>query len=147
MGGMTIGKIAQKAGVGVETIRFYERRGLVERPTRPKSSGFRLYPEETAARIGFIRHAQDLGFSLGEVGELLGLQAAPAADASDVRKRALAKLEQIDGKIERLRRMRAALKTLIAACPGKGPVRRCSIVEALNSSVPPRGMGKTRGEK
>jgi MerR family mercuric resistance operon transcriptional regulator len=128
---LTIGKAARKAGVGIETIRFYERRGLIEQPPKPATSGFRSYPEETVERIRFIRQAQELGFSLREVCELLDLRADPRADAADVRARAAAKLTNVNDKMRQLRRIKDALETLIAACPGHGTLGCCSIMEAL----------------
>ncbi len=131
---MTIGKAARKAGVGIETIRFYERRGLIAQPPKPRDAGFRVYPEQTVQRIRFIRQAQELGFSLREIDELLSLRADPSADCSDVRERAAAKLEEVDRKMEQLGQIRAALNELIAACPGTGALRACSIMEALTDA-------------
>ena len=131
MDGMTIGRAAQRAGVGVETVRFYERKGLIDQPARPEGGGFREYTAETVDHIRFIRQAQDLGFSLREIAELLSLRADPAADCAEVREQAAAKLEEVDRKVERLERIRAALEDLIAACPGRGALRACSIMEAL----------------
>lgn len=131
MGGMTIGKIAQKAGVGVETIRFYERRGLVERPTRPRIGGYRFYDDEIIERIRFIRQAQELGFSLREIAELLSLRADPGADCGDVRTQAVIKREEVSRKIVQLERIRAALDQLVASCPGGGALRACTIMDAL----------------
>ena len=131
MSDMTIGKIARNAGVGVETIRFYERRGLIEQPPKPAFAGFRLYPIETVRRVRFIRQAQELGFSLREIDELLALRTDPAVDCGDVRDRARAKLDEVDRKITRLQRIGAALEELIAACPGGGALRACSIMDAL----------------
>ncbi len=131
MKSMTIGKAARSASVGVETIRFYERKGLIEQPPKPLDSGYRLYPEETVRRVRFIRGAQELGFTLREIDELLSLRADPAADSSDVRDQAMAKRGQVDEKIKKLRRIRAALEELIAACPGGGALRTCSIIEAI----------------
>jgi MerR family copper efflux transcriptional regulator len=133
---MTIGDAARRAGCGVETIRFYERRGLIAQPPRPAASGFRRYPEETVTRIRFIRQAQELGFSLREIGELLAISADPAADAADVRERATVKLRQVDDKISQLLRIRRALETLIAACPGQGGLGRCTIMAALRHPDP-----------
>ena len=117
---MTIGRVARRAGVGVETVRFYERRGLIDQPSKPSSGGYRDYPPEVVERIQFIRQAQELGFSLREIGELLTLQADPMADCSDVREKATAKRWDVIRKIERLERIRRALDELIAACPGRG---------------------------
>ena len=133
MKGMTIGRAARKAEVGVETIRFYQRRGLIHQPAKPDGTGFRHYPEETVQRIRFIRQAQDIGFSLREIDELLSLRADPSADCSDVRERAMVKLEDVTRKITHLEEIHAALEELIAACPGRGALRACSILEALAS--------------
>ena len=133
MTAMTIGRLARKAGVGVETIRFYERKGLIEQPPRPRDGGYRVYPEETAHRIRFIRQAQELGFSLREVQDLLSLRADPKSDSADVRARAAAKLAEVTRKITELERIRAALEDLIAACPGRGALRNCSIMETLRA--------------
>ncbi len=128
---MTIGRLADAAGVGVETVRFYERRGLIQQPPKPNGTGFRVYPEETMHRIRFIRQGQELGFSLREIQELLSLRADPAANSVDVRERATAKLAEVNCKIMELERIRAALEVLISACPGGGALRQCSIMEAL----------------
>ena len=129
----TIGKAAKQAGVGVETIRFYERKGLIAQPPKPAVGGFRDYPGETLARIRFIREAQELGFSLHEIAELLSLRADPKADCGAVQRRAEAKLAEVGKKIERLEEIGAALGSLIDACPGKGALGACSIIEALES--------------
>lgn len=134
MNGMTIGKAAREAGVGVETIRFYERKGLIDQPLRPREGGFRIYPDHAVHRVRFIRKAQELGFSLSEVEDLLALRADPATDSGRVRGRAVAKLAEVNGKIDELARIRAALETLIAACPGGGALRSCSIMEALTDT-------------
>ena len=131
MNELIIGKAAMRAGVGVETIRFYERKGLIEQPPKPLDTGFRVYPEETVRRIRFIRQAQEIGFSLREIDELLSLRADPAADCANVRERAAAKLEEVERKIEQLGRIRSALNDLIAACPGRGALRECSIMASL----------------
>ena len=129
MPALTIGKAASAAGVNIETVRFYERRGLIERP--PKGEGYRAYTPEQVARIRFIKEAQQIGFSLSEIGDLLALRADPAADCSEVRRQAVAKLDQVQRKIEQLRVVGAALETLIAACPGRGALQACSIMDAL----------------
>ncbi len=129
--GLTIGKAADEAGVGVETIRFYERQHLIQQPPKPEGSGVRLYSSDTVKRIRFIKEAQELGFSLREVHELLKLQTDPSADCSDVRKQATAKLDEVHHKIRRLQEIGAALKRLIATCPGRGSLQACSIMNAL----------------
>ncbi len=134
MTAMTISRAARKAGVGVETIRFYERKGLIEQPQKPLDAGFRVYPEETVQRIRFIRQAQEIGFSLGEIDDLLSLRADPSADSSDVRARAIAKRNEVEQKIAHLQKIHAALDELISACPGEGALRQCSIMETLISA-------------
>ncbi len=129
--GLTIGKAAGEAGVGVETIRFYERQRLILQPPRPNGSRARLYSSDTVERIRFIKQAQELGFSLREVHELLRLRADPSADCSEVRTRATAKLDEVHRKIKRLKEIGAALKRLIANCPGRGSLQACSIMDAL----------------
>ena len=132
---MTIARAARAAGVGVETIRFYERRVLIEQPPKPNGSGFRIYSQETVRRIRFIRQAQELGFSLRQIQELLSLRADPGADSASVHARATAKLDEIDTKIRDLQTIRKALKNLIAACPGHGALDCCSIMEALANTA------------
>jgi MerR family copper efflux transcriptional regulator len=143
MPGLTIGRAARSAGVNVETIRFYERRGLIKQPRKPANGGFREYDLGTLAHIRFVRQAQELGFSLSEVRELLSLRADPFADCAEVRQRASAKLADVRGKIERLQRIGAALETLIAACPGGGALKACSILEAMEPE--PEGRGPEAG--
>jgi MerR family copper efflux transcriptional regulator len=130
---MTISQAARRAGCGVETIRFYERQGLIERPPKP-AAGFRRYPSAIVDRVRFIRQAQGLGFSLREIDELLSLRTDPAADCADVRARASAKFDEVTRKIAQLERVREALGELIEACPGHGAARTCSILEALAHS-------------
>ena len=128
---MTISHAASQAGVGIETIRFYERRGLIDQPPKPVGSGVRVYPEETVRRVRFIRRAQELGFSLREIQDLLSLRADPTTGSGDVRERATAKVTEVNRKIVELKRIRSALESLIAACPGGGALRACSIMDAF----------------
>jgi len=130
---MTIGKLAETAGVGVETVRFYERKGLIVQPLKPLS-GFRLYPTETLARLRFIRHAQELGFALKEISELLALRATPDAECGDVRDHAVDKLAAVNRKIDALSQIKTALTRVIEACPGTGDLTCCSIIEAMEST-------------
>lgn len=144
MSTLTIGKAARDAGVNIETVRFYERRGLLDRP--PKGAGYRAYTPEQVARIRFIKEAQQVGFSLREIGDLLALRADPAADCSEVRLQAVAKLAEVRRKIEQLRAVGAALETLIAACPGHGALAECSIMDVLTrrASEPPSKAKRPR---
>jgi len=129
--GMTISRAAERAGVGVETVRFYERRGLIEQPARPRTGGYRFYDNEVVERIRFIRQGQELGFSLREIAELLSLRADPGADCGDVRTQAVSKREEVDRKIAQLQHIRSALDELIATCPGGGALRACTIIDAM----------------
>jgi MerR family copper efflux transcriptional regulator len=128
---MTISRAAEEAGVGVETVRFYERRALIRQPLKPRDGGYRLYDHETVERIRFIRQAQELGFSLREIAELLALEADPQADCADVRMQAIAKRREVERKIGHLEEIRAALDALVATCPGGGALRTCTIMGAL----------------
>ena len=131
---MRIGEVAQKAGVGVETIRFYERKGLIEQPRKPADGSYRVYSSETVGRVRFVREAQCLGFSLKEIEDLLLLRADPQTDCSDVRERAQAKLDEVNDKIMRLSGIRAALENLIHECRGEGPAASCCpILDALSA--------------
>jgi MerR family mercuric resistance operon transcriptional regulator len=127
---MTIGRVAKQAGVNVETVRFYERKGLVETPKRA-DSGYRQYRQETVKRIRFIKRAKDLGFTLKEIGELLTIRTEPGASCADVKIRAGAKIADIDGRISELTKMKNALVTLARECRTSGPVAECPILEAM----------------
>ncbi|MAW86272.1 MAG: MerR family transcriptional regulator [Phyllobacteriaceae bacterium] len=129
---MTIARAAEKAGVGVETIRFYERRGLIAQPPKPRDGGYRHYDRETIERIRFIRQAQELGFSLREIDELLALKTDAHTDCADVRLQAVAKRKEIERKIGQLEEIRSALDALIPTCPGGGDLSACTIMEALS---------------
>jgi len=129
---MRIGTVAKKAGVGVETVRFYERKGLIAQPPKPANGGFRRYPEDTVRRVRFIKHSQALGFTLSEAEELLSLEADPNTDCSAVRAQAQHKLANVRQKIVSLRAIETALGEIIDTCPGHGPAsEHCSILAAL----------------
>ena len=127
---MTIGKVAKLAGVGVETIRFYEPEGLLNKPKR-RQSGYRVFTSEVVARIRFIKKAKQLGFSLREVRELLFLRVDSRATAADLKKRVDGKISEIDDRLQDLKRMRAGLVRLSKAYTGKGPVGDCPLLDAL----------------
>lgn len=133
MGSLTIGQLAKRTGVGVETIRFYERQGLIPEPAR-LASGYRHYPPEALSRVRFIRQAQHLGFSLKEVLELLRLQDNPNAGRGDVRDKALAKLSDIRGRIRDLEAIQSELSRLVQDCDGIGPIANCPILHRLSRS-------------
>jgi MerR family copper efflux transcriptional regulator len=126
----SIGQVAKAAEIGVETVRFYEREGLLAEPDR-KSSGYRSYPAGAIARLQFIRRAKDLGFTLNEIKQLLELRRHPESTAADVRKRALTKIEDIDSKIRSLQEIRSALQMLVGHCQGRGPLSECPILDAM----------------
>lgn len=129
---LTIGKLAKQMGIGVETLRYYERRGLVE-PERRTSSGYRLYDNDARRRLRFIRRAQTLGFSLDEVAELLSLSDRPDESAAEVKQLAREKIDDIETRIRDLERMKTALSKLEKQCPGHaGTTAECPILAALN---------------
>jgi MerR family mercuric resistance operon transcriptional regulator len=130
MESLTIGKIARLAEVGVETVRFYEREGLIDEPPR-RESGYRQYPKETVRRLRFIKHAKELGFTLKEIKELFALRIDPETTCEDIRFRAETKIGHIEEKIWTLKRMKEALKKLTLSCSGRGPVSECPILEAM----------------
>ena len=126
----TIGKLAQRAQVNTQTIRYYERRGLLPDPERTVSN-YRVYSTDTVLRVRFIKRAQDLGFTLSEIKELLELRAAPHSRCEDVRACSEAKIRDIDQKVRSLEAMRKALSKLMSACSGRGPITECPILESL----------------
>jgi Hg(II)-responsive transcriptional regulator len=130
---LSVGQVAKRAGVGVETVRFYERQGLLDEPAR-KESGYRQYGDDAVAVLRFIRRAKELGFTLNEIKGLLALRLDGSATRSDVREQATAKVGGIEAKIRDLQRMRDALSGLIATCHGDGPATGCPILEALNGA-------------
>ena len=129
---LTIGKIANQAGVNTDTLRYYEREGIIAKPVR-NGSNYRVYSDDTVLRVRFVKRAQELGFSLAEIKELLELRISEEARCGNVRDQALAKIEDLDGKISSLRAMRRVLSQLVARCSGEGPVSECPILEALDT--------------
>ncbi|MBW3542719.1 MAG: MerR family DNA-binding protein [Planctomycetes bacterium] len=133
---LSIGQVAERAGIGVETIRFYERQGLIKEPGR-RASGYRQYDEEVVARLRFIRRAKELGFTLKEIGELLSLKLDRSTTCVDVKGRAEAKIADIEARIDSLRRMKRALVKVTKACSGRGSTSDCPILEALDGDDAP----------
>ena len=127
---LTIGDIARLAGVRIDTVRFYEKRGLIPRPQR-RPSGYRIFTAETVRQIRFIKRAQELGFTLDEVTDLLALRVSQRARCADVMAIAEHKAELIDEKIADLRAMRGALDRLMESCEGRQPAVECPIIESL----------------
>ena len=128
---LTIGNLAKQANVNVQTVRYYERRRLLPQPRRTPT-GYRIYPPDAVRRLHFIKSAQELGFSLKEIQELLGLRIRPGITSADIRKRAEAKVADIDQKIDTLHAMKKSLTQIINACSGCGPVSECPILDSLD---------------
>jgi len=132
---MTIGEAAREAEVNIETIRYYERRGLLRQPARTPSN-YRVYTADGVRRVRFIRRAQELGFTLQEIADLLALRATTGTKATDVRRRAEAKVCDIDDKVRTLTAMRQTLTTLICECSATRSSGACPILEALDTGAP-----------
>ena len=131
MKSLTIGHLAKEAGVNLETVRYYERQGLMSKPPR-STSGYRLFPAEATRRIRFIRRAQELGFSLAEIRELLSLRVSRTTTSAEIKARAEAKIADINAKIRTLESMNKTLRRLTKVCSGCGPVSECPILESLD---------------
>ena len=132
--GLNRGQIASAAEVNIETLRYYERRGLIPPPRRSQAN-YRKYPPDTVPRVRFVKHAQDLGFTLEEISELLSLRATRGARAAEVRSKAAAKIRDIEARIEALERMRNALSHLVHECSGEGPASGCTILHAIEHGL------------
>jgi MerR family mercuric resistance operon transcriptional regulator len=137
---LTIGRLARAADVGVETIRYYQERQLLPVPQR--SGAFRHYPVSLVERIRFIKHAQELGFSLGEVGELLQLE--DGADRRSIRRIAADRLLQIEAKLGDLKRMQRVLKGLLAECEHTKASLPCPIIGTIRLPSAPTAVGPKR---
>ncbi len=129
---MTIGKLAEAASVNIQTVRYYERRGLIPEPART-ASGYRQYAPDAIVRIRFIKRAQDLGFSLREIEDLLALRVHKDAACEAVEQKARTKIAVVDQKISELRALRGVLVELAAACETRQPTGDCPILEALDT--------------
>lgn len=132
MDALTIGKLAAEAGVGSDTVRFYERAGLLKKPRRTPA-GYRLYAAADAARLRFIRRAKALGFTLDEITELLRLNDG-GGRRSSVRAVTERRLKEIERRLAELTRMRDSLRGLIHQCHGEGPLAGCPIIQAVLSA-------------
>src|SRR5438552_10546646 len=144
MEALTRGELAQQGRVNSETIRYYERRGLLPKPPRTPS-GYRVFSSDAVRRVRFIRRAQGLGFSLKEIKALLALRVDPRSSCGDVRKRAEAKIGEIEAKVRMLLGMKKALGRLTAACAGRGrEIGRASCRERVWVSVVADGVEEER---
>jgi DNA-binding transcriptional MerR regulator len=127
---MKIGDLAQRAGVGIDTVRYYERQGLLPAPAR-QASGYRVYDEPDVARLRFVRRAKALGFTLVEIRDLLALSGRREDDMGGLKATATEKLADVDNKLAELTRIREGLQALVASCPGHGALEQCPILNAL----------------
>ncbi|GAB2519285.1 heavy metal-responsive transcriptional regulator [Lysobacter humi (ex Lee et al. 2017)] len=127
---MKIGEVARRVGIPIDTVRYYERNGLLPPPAR-RASGYRDYHDSDIARLNFVLRAKALGFTLIEIRELLDLSDAAEGDMGNIRELAASKLQDIEQRIGQLARVRDALKGLVEACPGRGHVSGCPIRSAL----------------
>ena len=135
---ITIGRLAKLAGVNIDTVRYYERNGLLPAPPR-RASGYREYGAADVDRLLFIRRAKELGFTLAESAELLSLSAG--GSVQDVKRKAEERLAEVKRKVAELKRVQRGLEKLIDACPGQGDLRSCPIVAALAGR---QGRGEAR---
>ena len=129
---LKIGQLAQRAAVNLQTIRYYEREGLLPEPPR-LSSGYRLYTDSLVRRVRFIKRAQEIGFSLAEIRELLSLRADENRERNEVRAIAQAKIADIEDKMRTLKAMKAVLNRLTERCSGCGPASECPRRESIDS--------------
>lgn len=127
---LTIGSVARRVGVAIDTIRYYEREGLMPAPQR-RASGYRSYGEAAVVQLRFIRRAKELGFTLEEIRDLLALSADRQRGVKAVKQRAQHRLAAITRRIAELTRVRDALAELVASCPGHGKPEQCPILRAL----------------
>jgi MerR family copper efflux transcriptional regulator len=130
---LSISQLARAAGVGIDTVRYYERAGLLPEPPR-RASGYRDYPPAWLQRLRFIRRAKQLGFSLEEIRELLELSAQNERGVAGVKAAAAAKVELVEQRIAELKRVRDGLRQLVDACPGHGAPEACPILRALSEA-------------
>lgn len=133
MESLTTGEVAERAGVNLHTVRYYEKRGLLPEPPR-SAAGYRQYTPEHVAHIRFIKRAQELGFTLEEIHALLSLRATPESGA-EVRRKTAVKIAQIDSKIRDLRKIRQKLAELAAACDQHGAPDDCLVLHALDAAA------------
>jgi MerR family transcriptional regulator, copper efflux regulator len=128
---LSIGQVAKRTMLTVETIRFYEKKGLIIPPQR-SDTGYRLYPSTTIKRVLFIQHAKKVGFTLKEIKELLYLRKTPGTSCTEIKLRSLDKLAEIERKIEGLKKIKQALSLMLIHCSGSGDLSECPILETLD---------------
>lgn len=133
MSGHTIGKVAKRVGIGVETVRFYERKGLVKAPPR-SPSGYRLYPDAAVDRLRFVLRAKELGFTLEQIGILLDLRVGADRACDEVRALASDRLADVEDKLEQLQQIARVLREVISTCDDNGRTDECPILDALEET-------------
>jgi MerR family mercuric resistance operon transcriptional regulator len=127
---LNIGQVAKQTGVTVETVRFYEKQGLIAAPRRT-DAGYRQYPLETVKRVQFVQRAKEVGFTLKDIGELLALRQTPGTSCADIKLHATHKMKEVDQKIHDLKRIRDALGRMLLKRSGSGDLNECPILEEL----------------
>ncbi|NGZ97148.1 MAG: hypothetical protein CV089_13700 [Nitrospira sp. WS110] len=132
--GLTIGQLAKMASVNVQTVRYYERRNLLQ-PTNRKASGYRVYSDDALRRLRFIKNAQTLGFTLREINDLLNLRVSSVARCGTIQVKAQAKLRQVEAKARDLLALSRALKRLIRSCRAGQPTEHCPILQTLDKET------------
>ena len=128
---MKIGELAHRSDVGIDTVRYYERQGLLPPPGR-LASGYRCYDQTSVARLRFVRRAKALGFTLVEIRELLALSDRGKDDMADLKAAAADKLADVEIRLAELTRVRDGLRTLVSSCPGHGALDQCPILSSLS---------------
>lgn len=131
---LTVGRLAREAGINLETVRFYEQKGLLPKPPR-SATGYRLYSPDSTRRLRFIKRAQQLGFSLCEIRELLALRMSPQTNNAEIRRRTELKIADIESKIKTLESIREVLRQLVQSCAQCAPHSKCPILESLDGEV------------
>jgi len=129
---LKIGQVAKQSGLTVETVRYYEQRGLIPEPQR-LDSGYRVYPESILTRLNFINRCKDLGFSLQEISELLSIQIDPDNSSALVKEQVEHKIELVKEKISELQKLQGSLEQLSGMCCGEGSVSDCPIIDFLKN--------------
>lgn len=132
---MKIGEVARQVGLTVETIRYYEKQGLIVTPER-NASGYRQYSADIIQHLSFIKQAKKLGFSLKEIKELLVIRDTPGVSCKEVREQAREKIAGIRRKIADLQKIENDLMALVSRCPGQGPLKKCPIIGPMGIPVP-----------
>lgn len=136
MDSLTIGRVAKQADINLQTVRYYERRGLLS-PVSRTEAGYRIFSSDSVRRIRFIRRAQELGFSLKEIRDLLSLRRDAHTTQAVIRRRAREKIADVERKILHLQAIHASLLRMAEDCPGCGPLKDCPILESLDGKESP----------